>query len=819
MQGFVVLLTFLVLLCATPLQADGPGFHGDVRVGIFPFSPINYIDNDGRVQGFNPDLLREISRLQGWSLTFVPGSWSEGLERLQGGDIDLVMSVIYTPERAELMDYTVESVLEVWGQVFVSPESAVQGIADLAGKRVALMRGDMNGQNFKKTATELGVTCEFIEFAGFSEVFAAVRDKAVFAGVAPQHFGLRKSGDYDLVPSSIQFSPVPLYFAARKAAQHSLLSQIDVQLNSWKKDKDSYYYERLSYWLGVQQVRTEILPPWLLGSLAGFVALALLLLFMGLLLKSQVKKRTGELSQSNAELLGSRERYRKLITTMVQPMALHEIICGPGGVPVDYRFLEVNPAFEEFLARPAAEIVGKRVLELMPSTEPRWIDSFGKVALSGGALHFQDYSAELDQHFDVAAYSPEPGQFVAITTDITARIRMEAEQRRIEEQVLQTQKLESLGVLAGGIAHDFNNILMAVLGHCELALRRLPKESPAISSLEHIKNSAGKAADLANQMLAYSGKGKFVVEPHDLTSIIEEMEQMLTVSVSKKVVLRYEFAPHLPAVEADLTQIRQIILNLVINASDAIGDRSGVVAVSTGVMDCDRAYLAETWLDEKLPDGQYVFLEVADNGCGIDPLTIKRIFEPFFSTKFTGRGLGMAAVLGIVRGHKGAIKVYSEIGKGTTFKVLLPAGNRAAAIYDQPESLPTFKGSGLVLLVDDDETVLSVSASMLRELGFEVLVAKDGREAVQVYADKAQDISFVLTDLTMPHLDGEQAFREMRRINPSVKVILCSGYNEQEVSQKFVGKGLAGFLKKPYPLSALQEAVSQLAEDEYIGRY
>ena len=218
--------------------------------------------------------------------------------------------------------------------------------------------------------------------------------------------------------------------------------------------------------------------------------------------------------------------------------------------------------------------------------------------------------------------------------------------------------------------------------------------------------------------------------------------------------------------EADLTQIRQIILNLVINASDAIGDRSGVVAVSTGVMDCDRAYLRETWLDEKLPDGQYVFLEVADTGCGIDPMTIKRIFEPFFSTKFTGRGLGMAAVLGIVRGHKGAIKVYSEIGKGTTFKLLLPAGDRPAALFDQPESLPTFKGSGLVLLVDDDETVRSVSGSMLRELGFEVLVANDGREAVQGYAEKAQNIRFVLTDLTMPHLDGEQAFREMRASIP-----------------------------------------------------
>ena len=284
-----------------------------------------------------------MSRLQGWTLTFVPGSWNDGLDRFQTGEVDLVMSVIYTPERAELMDYTVEPVLEVWGQVFVGPKSSVQGIADLAGKRVVLMRGDMNGRNFKKTADELGVACEFVEFAGFSEAFAAVRDKAVVAAVAPQHYGLRKSRDYGLVPSSIQFSPVHLYFTAKKAAQHNLLSQIDIQLNSWKKHKNSYYYQRLSYWLGVQQVKTEVLPLWVLSGLASVVTLAMLLLLMSLLLKSQVKKRTAELSQTNDDLLSSRERYHKLITTMVQPMALHEIICRSGGVPVDYRFLERTP--------------------------------------------------------------------------------------------------------------------------------------------------------------------------------------------------------------------------------------------------------------------------------------------------------------------------------------------------------------------------------------------------------------------------------------------------------------------------------------------
>ena len=263
-----------------------------------------------------------------------------------------------------------------------------------------------------------------------------------------------------------------------------------------------------------------------------------------------------------------------------------------------------------------------------------------------------------------------------IHRDFTERKRAEEEQLRLEQQLLHAQKLESLGVLAGGIAHDFNNILMAIMGNADLALIRLAKESPAVENLHRIEQAAARAADLAKQMLAYSGKGKFVVEEINLNRLLEEMLHMLEVSISKKAVLRLNPHPHLPSVEADATQMRQIIMNLVINASEAVGDKSGVIAITTGCIDCDRNYLKDVWLDENLTDGLYVYLEIADTGCGMDKETLSKLFDPFFTTKFTGRGLGMAAVLGIVRGHKGAIKVYSEPGKGTTFKILLPASSR-----------------------------------------------------------------------------------------------------------------------------------------------
>ena len=392
---------------------------------------------------------------------------------------------------------------------------------------------------------------------------------------------------------------------------------------------------------------------------------------------------------------------------------------------------------------------------------------------------------------------------------IVEQQRAEEGRRHMENQLLHAQKLESLGVLAGGIAHDFNNILMVVIGNAELALMRINKESPAVENLHRIEQAAVRAADLAKQMLAYSGKGKFVVENLDLNILLQEMLHMLEVSISKKAVLRLNQYASLPPVEADATQLRQIIMNLVINASEAIGDKSGVIAITTGCMDCDRSYLKGVWLDENLIDGLYVYLEIADSGCGMDKETMAKLFDPFFTTKFTGRGLGMAAVLGIVRGHKGAIKVYSEPGKGTSFKILLPASGKPSELFNHVRRHDGWQGSGTVLLVDDEETVRGIGAEMLKELGFTTITANDGRQALEIFK-ATPDISIVILDLTMPHMDGEQCFRELRQFKPDVKVIMSSGYNEQEVTQRFVGKGLAGFVQKPYKLSVLKEAIRKL---------
>jgi CheY-like chemotaxis protein len=348
------------------------------------------------------------------------------------------------------------------------------------------------------------------------------------------------------------------------------------------------------------------------------------------------------------------------------------------------------------------------------------------------------------------------------------------------------------------------------MGNAGLASQHLPETSEANAYIENIIKACQKAANLCKQMLAYSGKGQFVVKPINLSELIEEMSQLLKVTIPKNIVLRLDLSPQLPPVDADVTQMQQVIMNLVINAAEAIGKCSGIISIATGVMFIDKAYLAETFIDEDLAEGQYVYMEVSDTGCGMDEETHARIFEPFFTTKFTGRGLGMAAILGIIRGHKGAIKSYSELNKGTTFKVFLPRSKETSVPISLDDKIKeSWHSQGVVLVIDDEETIREVAVSMLKDLGLEALTAADGMEGIEIFKHHHQDIDAVILDMTMPRMGGEDTFSELCRIDPNVKVILSSGYNEQDATNRFAGKGLAGFLQKPY---TPEQLATQLAK-------
>ncbi|MHC4715654.1 MAG: PAS domain-containing hybrid sensor histidine kinase/response regulator, partial [Planctomycetota bacterium] len=489
------------------------------------------------------------------------------------------------------------------------------------------------------------------------------------------------------------------------------------------------------------------------------------------------------------------------------------------------RYTLWNAGMERISGLGKEDVLGRVAFELFPFLTDTGEDWFFHEALAGRAARGKDRPYLIPQtgregYFE-GHYGPlfdQSGQVVgglAVIRDSTQRIRADQERRKLEAQVQQTQKLESLGVLAGGIAHDFNNLLVAILGNADLALGDLSDVSPARASVLEIKKASMRAADLAHQMLAYSGRGRFVVTAVNLNELVEEMGGLLKVSISKKITLNYTLAGDLPPVEADAAQIRQVVMNLITNASEAIGDEPGIISIRTGVTDADRDYLAEAQLGQSLPAGRYVYLQVTDTGCGIDPQNLPKLFEPFYTTKFTGRGLGLAAVLGIVRGHHGAIKVESQVGEGTSFRLLLSRAAEApaqapAAAAPAPARAP--RGRGAILVVDDERTVRELARKALQREGFTVLTAADGREGVAVFGEHADEISAVLLDMTMPEISGEEAFDALRRICPDVPILLASGYAEEDVTGRFEGRDLAGFIHKPFELRELIAKVRRVTE-------
>jgi PAS domain S-box-containing protein len=426
-------------------------------------------------------------------------------------------------------------------------------------------------------------------------------------------------------------------------------------------------------------------------------------------------------------------------------------------------------------------------------------------------------------HKDGRAIQCESRQVILLDSENSIRGMLEinrdvTERRRIEEKLRETAKLESLGILAGGIAHDFNNLLTAVLGNASLLLDNAPVGSPSWSFAKGICEAAEQAAKLAHQMLAYSGRGHFVIDSVDLSEFVRENAALLHSAVPKLVELVFDLATELPAIEADREQLRQVLMNLVVNGAEAIGDAGGRVTVTTRSQFVDEAYRRTLLHDEQKKPGLFAVLEVSDTGCGMDEQTMSRIFDPFFTTKFVGRGLGLSAVQGIARGHKGAMKVESRVGEGARFMVFFPAGVAAEAkhVPQLPDSAANVNG-GTILVVDDEEVVRITAERILRRMGYDVLAVSDGAQGLEALRSLNDTIRLVLLDLSMPVMDGRVALREIRKIRPDVPVLLCSGFGPAEAMRQFGGtQEAAGFLQKPYTGSTLvmraRAAISRMAK-------
>jgi PAS domain S-box-containing protein len=513
----------------------------------------------------------------------------------------------------------------------------------------------------------------------------------------------------------------------------------------------------------------------------------------------RVAERTAELIEANEALRQSEQHYQVL--TDLAPVGIFRTDELGRCIYVNERACEITGLSQEEARQ------GRWDKILIPEDQARLGKEWHKVVQGSGpgSLEHRVVRPDGSTVWALTHFAAERDPLGAVTgcigtlADISDRKRAEEENRKLEAQVQHAQRLQSLGILAGGLAHDFNNLLTVILGNARMALQELQSGSPAVENLAEIETAASRAAELTSQMLAYSGKGRFTLQAVNLSRLAEEVTNLLLTLISKKTAIQFNLQPALPPIEADAAQIRQIVMNLITNAAEAIGEDGGTIKVSTAVVNASLADLTGTYFDDRLPAGRYVCLEVSDTGCGMTPETQARIFDPFFTTKFTGRGLGLAAVIGIVRAHRGALKVSSVPGHGSTFRLLFPTSDKIPEIpSEETRSVRERHGRGTILVVDDEPGMRNLARVILERSGFAVMTANDGAEAVRTYRRHFDEVQAILLDLTMPVMNGEETAAELRRIRRDVPIILSSGFTEQELAERLAGKGLAGFLKKPY---------------------
>jgi PAS domain S-box-containing protein len=489
------------------------------------------------------------------------------------------------------------------------------------------------------------------------------------------------------------------------------------------------------------------------------------------------------------------QNYQTLFREMLDGFALHEIICDEEGHPADYRFLGVNPAFERITGLKGTDIVGRTVLEVLPETDPYWIENYGRVALAGEPLHFENYAGDLRKYFEVSAFQPELNKFACIFIDITERKQAEEEKKLLQAQLIQAQKMEAVGTLAGGIAHDFNNILGAIIGYAEMALEGTPTGSRAAKDMHKVKEAGERAASLVKQILAFSRKAEPDRIPLQLAHIVKEAVKLLRPTLPSTITIRQQFDTT-ASIFADPTQVHQVLMNLCTNAFHAMEQAGGILEIRLKDYQLARKDLQP---HPKMQPGRFVELSIADTGPGIDPGIRTRIFDPYFTTKGIGRGTGMGLAIshGIVSSHGGFITCESEQSQGAVFRVYFPAIEQEAALEVKPVEAVAPSGRKRILFIDDEEILAELGNSMLERLGYEVTVRTNSLEALATFQNQPNRFDVVITDQTMPGMTGMELARQILRMSPDIPIILCTGYSTLISEEQAKAQGIRAFAMKP----------------------
>lgn len=940
MRGFQgILFTFLLVASAnadsgylSPEEEQYLRDNPEISfVSQTSYPPFEFMDDTGERQGMTIELARWMSTQFGFQASFLDMTFQEAQDAVLSGEADVITSFFYSQARDQVFDFT-ESMFEIPARIFVnSGTTDINSISDLAGKTVAVQRGDY-AIDFLRAED---IQCSFVYADDFADAVHLLEEEKAVALVGDEQivnfhlYNCSRPGHIRAVGDTLYVGLNCMAVAQGDSLLCSILTKgIDYALKIGIIDGIATKWQSSPIAVS-EKHRFPYQTQFLIAF--GVILIAVIIVFLwNMRLRHVVERRTLSLKESEKRLdqalnqanLGSwdcniltgeainNERYSVMLgyspgeidfsyegwLNLVHPddrkglesymkkflevdagrfeleyrmktkegewISIHS--CGgiversSSGKPLriagihqdvtrrkhsedlarkavnDWEntfnalpeliavldaegvIIKVNTAQARLFGMTHEECIGLKLCALMHSDDPSekiCIPSILSDEISLPEQH-EVFLKRLGCFLEVSMFVSkdiEDGsvRIVHVARNITERKLAEQKQREMEGRVQHTQKLESLGVLAGGIAHDFNNILMAIRGYTDLAVSLTNQGDPVGEYLEKINRSVRTASELSGQMLAYSGKGNFVVETVYLNDIIEKMKPMFHMSVSRKADLVFHLEENMPCITVDSTQMEQVILNLITNASEAIGSSRGTITVTTGVESTLPRGNTEPE-GTKLP---YVFLQVDDTGSGMSDDVRQKLFEPFFTTKFTGRGLGMAVVQGIIEGHKGFIEVSSEEESGSTLKVFIPAvdevGNSRVSTSNSVDTASTQATAG-VLIVDDEKNILFIGRLALKKSGYTVFTADQGERAIEIYKEKRDEIQCVVLDLTMPVMDGVECLRELKILNPDVRVILSSGYNQQDVESRIHSDEIAGYLKKPYGLKALRAVVREV---------
>jgi len=801
LRGVLLLALGLTFAFAEPVKQK-------LVVGINrDYPPYEYLDAKGQPAGYDVDLLRKVAELEGLDLEFRADTWENTLGAFREGRVQLLAGLLHSKAREAFAEFSSPHLVVHYTLFVRKGDLRIHDASNLAGHRVLVERQSQMHENLRASGLEQGLILVDSEPEALRRLARGEGD----AAIVPQLQGLVLASK-DHLPIQAVGGPLltrQLCFAAAKG-DIELISKLNTGLAIL--NQTGRYADIYGAWFG--DLRSDsgaglALARKVLVILAILGAALVLMAAWSWSLRRQVMQATLRLRRANRDI---REREAYLDTVIEHlPVAVF------GKDPRNgFAFTLWNAESERMFGLRKEDVLSKTDYDFFPKDQADFFRAKDQdVVREGRVLDIPEERissksmGEITLHtrklplFDEAG---EPYLLLGISENIT-------EQRAMEEALRQGQKLESLGVLAGGIAHDFNNLLTAMLGNLSLAQLQAPPGHAILPFLHNAEATALRAADLTRQMLDYAGKGVFVVKPVDLNRAAGDMASLLKVSISKKVGLRFAFQDGLPPIQADTAQLQQVVMNLVTNASEAIGEGEGEILLTTGLMELDATQAALLHPGSPIPPGHYVTLAVKDDGAGMSAEVLSRIFDPFFTTKFSGRGLGLSAMLGILRAHRTGISIQSEPGLGTEFRLFFPPGKDAGGevLLPQPPS-PASQARGTILLVDDEPDIRHATSALLKRAGYEVLEAADGLEACVAYRRDQAHIRVVLMDQTMPRMDGRTAAREILALDPGAKIILTSGFPMGPDIRMPASGGLAAFLPKPYQREDLLAALQRVIE-------